>query len=212
MLDFSPCGKYVASISIDSTAKVWECSSGKIIHSVKVWDEWGWSVRWIPRDSIRTVNENCLKPFEGQLSQEMNEVMEESEGEEETNDEDSEEFLDEQFEEEEMTKEEVKEYVELESRECDSEDLILCGTFHHLFLFSSTLQPFARLPYLVTDHHVPLPPVMQHMRRLSLLEYIPELSLAIVGSQGMAVVVLVRIMRFSHATLTTGVSKQESIS
>lgn len=36
---------------------------------------------------------------------------------------------------------------------------------------------------------------MTHMRRISLVEYIPELSLLITGSQGCASVLLVRIIK-----------------
>eukprot|EP01116_Phalansterium_solitarium_P017678 TRINITY_DN4414_c0_g1_i1.p1 TRINITY_DN4414_c0_g1~~TRINITY_DN4414_c0_g1_i1.p1 ORF type:complete len:259 (-),score=30.37 TRINITY_DN4414_c0_g1_i1:53-829(-) len=73
--------------------------------------------------------------------------------------------------------------------------LVLCATFHHLFLFDSKLQPLAALFHAVRPSGIPLPAFMVHMERLSLIEYIPELSVVLVGSQGLCSVAVVRVVR-----------------
>jgi WD40 repeat protein len=39
-LDFSPCGNFIASISIDQTARVWEVATGKQCATVNLGSEW----------------------------------------------------------------------------------------------------------------------------------------------------------------------------
>jgi hypothetical protein len=77
------------------------------------------------------------------------------------------------------------------------QELLLLGTFQHLFLCDSQFNVLATLYYALRRPPIQLPPLMMSMARLSLMEHIPELSLAIVGSQGCATVLLVRIVRNS---------------
>lgn len=56
---FSPCGTFIASVSIDCTVRVWdllEKSEEKMILKKKPGSEWGWAVRWVPTNSIKVVH------------------------------------------------------------------------------------------------------------------------------------------------------------
>jgi len=74
--------------------------------------------------------------------------------------------------------------------------LVYC-TRRHIFLLDSTLRVLFRVSHAIQRplHAVPLPPLLQEFDRLSLVEYLPELSLLIAGTQGGQQVFLLRIVR-----------------
>jgi len=51
-VQFSPCGKYVASTSIDKTVRFFDVKTGKKIAHLCTLASWGWSVNWIRKDEI----------------------------------------------------------------------------------------------------------------------------------------------------------------
>lgn len=74
----------------------------------------------------------------------------------------------------------------------DCEELLICCTFHSVYLMNSKLEQLAML-----NNCVPLTRNrMGYMERYSLMDYIPELSLLILGSQGWGRVVLIRVVQF----------------
>jgi WD40 repeat protein len=57
-IDFSNCGNFLGSVSIDSTVKIWQVSSGKMVRSALLGgvENWGWSVKWIGKKSVIVLN------------------------------------------------------------------------------------------------------------------------------------------------------------
>jgi len=78
-----------------------------------------------------------------------------------------------------------------------NDEVLLCGTTRTLYLLDSRLRQLATLQYCVPNSPIMLP-YMRHIERISFIEFIPELSLAAVGSQGCAMVTLVRIVKFPN--------------
>ena len=89
-----------------------------------------------------------------------------------------------------------QQHSEPEDTNVYADEMIICTTFRHIFLLSKDLEVKAEL-YNIARNSVLLPAFMRHMERLSLLEYIPEFSLLIVGSQGNACVILLTLMRLT---------------
>lgn len=94
-------------------------------------------------------------------------------------------------------------------------ELLLCTSYHHLFLLDAQLHTLAQLPHVLSDglpieHAIvrtpalrprpavcpapPIPCAVQGLERLSLMEYVAEMSLVVLGGQTSTVAV-VRIER-----------------
>lgn len=83
--------------------------------------------------------------------------------------------------------------IELKPNDLDLTDLLLYGSKHHLFLLESkSLRVLSSLYFNPARCVRFLPHWMQGLSRLSLLEYIPELSVALVASQIDSKVLIVR--------------------
>lgn len=52
---FSPCGIFLAAVSIDETLRIFTVKNAEEIASLKL-DDWGWSVNWILKTN--TINFN----------------------------------------------------------------------------------------------------------------------------------------------------------
>lgn len=64
-LDFSPCGKFLASCSIDGQVVLWSLASGEITRIKSSSIEWGWLVRFVPSQQydLRTSNGKYSKYY-----------------------------------------------------------------------------------------------------------------------------------------------------
>ncbi|KAI8812156.1 hypothetical protein BJ742DRAFT_795036 [Cladochytrium replicatum] len=51
-IDFSESGEFIASASVDSSCCIWHVDSGSMLFKKRLCDEWGWCVRFIPRNAI----------------------------------------------------------------------------------------------------------------------------------------------------------------
>lgn len=51
-VDISPCGGYIATISIDKTFRIWNIETQELIIEGDLPYQWGWGVKWIRKDSI----------------------------------------------------------------------------------------------------------------------------------------------------------------
>ncbi|XJO73045.1 hypothetical protein BDV3_004083 [Batrachochytrium dendrobatidis] len=54
-IDFSPCGKYIISSSIDETCRVWDISTGETTLCKKIGSEWNWTCRAIETQDIKNL-------------------------------------------------------------------------------------------------------------------------------------------------------------
>ncbi|TPX34870.1 hypothetical protein SmJEL517_g02651 [Synchytrium microbalum] len=54
-IDFSPCGRYLVSCSIDKSCKVWYLKSGDLVFSSNVTSQWGWTARFVSLLSFKPV-------------------------------------------------------------------------------------------------------------------------------------------------------------
>jgi len=52
-VDFSPCGRFLVSASIDETCALWNTETGEMIKSCEVTNEWGWGVLFVDPRSVR---------------------------------------------------------------------------------------------------------------------------------------------------------------
>ena len=98
-----------------------------------------------------------------------------------------------------LNQEEKSEYQIANNAPYTNDELLICGTTRSIYLFDSKLNQLASIQYYSPFARL-MPPLMQSIQRLCLVEYIPELSLAIVGSQGSAMVLLIRIVKYSNNT------------
>jgi len=63
-IDFSTNGRFIASVSIDETLRVWDLSTGQSIgfsEGCRVGreeDKWGWSVKWLSLDSVKILEKD----------------------------------------------------------------------------------------------------------------------------------------------------------
>ena len=72
-VSFSPCGKYIASTSIDKSLKLWEKKAGKWqVMRLGIPDaDWGWAVKWVDRNQSHI----CIKhDYEPQMSPKVEEA------------------------------------------------------------------------------------------------------------------------------------------
>ncbi|KAK3834818.1 MAG: hypothetical protein JOS17DRAFT_737851 [Linnemannia elongata] len=52
---FSPCGRFVATASVDRTCRTWRLSDGQQIQQKALGPLWGWGVRFVPKESWMTI-------------------------------------------------------------------------------------------------------------------------------------------------------------
>eukprot|EP01016_Furgasonia_blochmanni_P043001 TRINITY_DN5778_c0_g1_i11.p1 TRINITY_DN5778_c0_g1~~TRINITY_DN5778_c0_g1_i11.p1 ORF type:complete len:305 (-),score=22.36 TRINITY_DN5778_c0_g1_i11:12-926(-) len=52
-IQVSPCGRFLASVSIDKGLRVWDINSHKLLCIFPRMRNWGWSIVWIPRRTIK---------------------------------------------------------------------------------------------------------------------------------------------------------------
>ena len=174
-IDFSQNGKYIASISIDNYLRIWNVNNGKCIKSKFISNEWGWSVKWIYSKSIRgiTLSNTNWQTIRNSLNQyfpNMNNNIFDNEIQEEIQEDDKEELN-------------------------KMNELIVCCTMHHIFLCNCNIEIIASLYNGMPRSIIPVPAFMRHMERISFIDYIPEFSTLIVGSQGCCTVMLMKIVK-----------------
>ncbi|KAG0366938.1 hypothetical protein BGZ54_004684 [Gamsiella multidivaricata] len=58
---FSPCGRFVATASVDQTCRTWRLSDGKQIQQKSLGPLWGWGVCFVDRDSWITISRTEYK-------------------------------------------------------------------------------------------------------------------------------------------------------
>jgi len=238
-IDFSPCGRYIASISIDCTAKVWNVHSAKCVASRTLGIEWGWAIRWIPKKSVKSVviTDTFWEEFKRRLRQLFPNPTLHRETDDDIESESDIETADSRTSENEEAEADItgvgsnslqqqftdqKNYSTIKREDSSEENdymrivdddlntserlhhsyqvsledsLIICCTFHHIFLCDSSLKILNTLYNAIPRPLVAVPLFLRHMERLSLIEYMPELSLLVVACQGSASALLVRILR-----------------
>eukprot|EP01080_Neovahlkampfia_damariscottae_P002642 gene2642-3839_t len=177
-VDLSNCGKYLLSTSIDKTIRIWNVKEKKEIVNKKVNHEWGWSCKWIKINTIQNGFEHKLKHYNDYINEE-NEFLEEDDDEEYENDlEKKDEII--------SNKEEMKN-IEL------NEYNILYGTKSMIYLLNSKLEIIDSI-YFNPSFDTILPFWMQNgLSRVLFLEYIPELSCAIIGSSSCSKLLLLKV-------------------
>ncbi|KAF9088633.1 hypothetical protein BGX23_007224 [Mortierella sp. AD031] len=52
---FSPCGRFVATASVDRTCRTWRLSDGQQIQQKSLGPLWGWGVQFVPNDAWMTI-------------------------------------------------------------------------------------------------------------------------------------------------------------
>eukprot|EP01053_Blabericola_migrator_P003396 Blabericola_migrator_1__3395@NODE_1_length_33786_cov_123_788665_g0_i0_p7_GENE_NODE_1_length_33786_cov_123_788665_g0_i0NODE_1_length_33786_cov_123_788665_g0_i0_p7_ORF_typecomplete_len406_score66_19WD40/PF00400_32/1_1e02WD40/PF00400_32/4_6e09ANAPC4_WD40/PF12894_7/7_1e08ANAPC4_WD40/PF12894_7/1_3e04CRT10/PF08728_10/7_7e07Nup160/PF11715_8/4_2e06Nbas_N/PF15492_6/0_0006Ge1_WD40/PF16529_5/0_004eIF2A/PF08662_11/0_075GCIP/PF13324_6/0_18WD40_like/PF17005_5/0_22Sigma70_ner/PF04546_13/1_8e03Sigma70_ner/PF045 len=75
---YSPNGTLLATVSIDKTVRVWSASSGKELCEASLGSQWGWSVKWLPKASIKSAEvwTGCQGDWERQLREVVEDVRE----------------------------------------------------------------------------------------------------------------------------------------
>ncbi|KAG0335664.1 hypothetical protein BG000_007333 [Podila horticola] len=58
---FSPCGRFLASTSLDGTCRTWNIASGKEIQHASFGDLWGWGVSFVDQDAWTTITRKEYK-------------------------------------------------------------------------------------------------------------------------------------------------------
>ncbi|KAF9390214.1 hypothetical protein CPC16_005260 [Podila verticillata] len=58
---FSPCGRFLASTSLDGTCRTWNIASGKETQHASFGDLWGWGVSFVDQDAWTTVTRKEYK-------------------------------------------------------------------------------------------------------------------------------------------------------
>ena len=48
---FSPCGIYLANVSIDKTLRIFSVRSGEQMHKIQLPD-WGWAIQWVTKEHL----------------------------------------------------------------------------------------------------------------------------------------------------------------
>lgn len=257
-VDISPCGKFIVSVSVDFTIKIWDQKTGHVLVENKL-PQWGWGVKFIRKDSIvdayipNSVDCAIMKisgieydePYEDIYNMDMptierplsdsSEPMSELIGGSDTEEDDFD-WVDEEEEEEEAhaiediqtmkmpqkpimnnSNQEILKRLELSTlthpngpfmtspsllnQENDaslSDYLVIASTQDSLILFDSNLEVLASVAK-VLDRPYDSPFGLFPMIRLSIVQYIPELSLLLVANQG-AFSLLVFTIRFNLNT------------
>lgn len=225
-IDFSPCGRFLASASIDGTVRVWDVqtltsdgpnhSIGKMIGCLRVCPEWGWAVRWLDQRFVKTIPSSNRPAWDAiHLLVDNSEYSLDYMSEDIANDEDEDgddnddarevqpaPLVDSQIQDAPSGPIQAGGVLEPQCAQdqpqqqtWQSGDLLLYCSKHHLYLLDFHLNILSTL-YLNSYHNFEAPPLwLNPLNRLSFLEVIPELSMAIVASQGDSGVYFVRIVR-----------------
>lgn len=117
----------------------------------------------------------------------VNSDDEEGSGEEEESSREDVQMIEE--EEEEMSESISKQKEQITPKRLPTE-FLLCTTKHHIYLLNSNLKILDRLFF--NPFSMILPSWFKGLSRLSLIEYIPELSLALIASQSDSKIALIR--------------------
>lgn len=48
---FSPCGNYLANVSIDETIRIFSVKSGEQMNRIQLPD-WGWGIQWVTKEHL----------------------------------------------------------------------------------------------------------------------------------------------------------------
>jgi len=192
----SPDDRFILSVSIDGTGKIWDIDSGKELASTAL-NQWGWGCLWIDASTIKDILEPDLVTalLLNTLPNDPS-YIHESDTMESTQ-------ID-QMETEEIIEEDnanqviinptpIRQFKNTEAVPQVPENyFILCSTFHDLYIYDSNfVLQSSFLQFFKSISHLNL----QIIERLSLLFYIPELSVIVAASQGCCAVIIARIFR-----------------
>ncbi|PRP89088.1 hypothetical protein PROFUN_01808 [Planoprotostelium fungivorum] len=197
-VSFSPCGRYIASCSVDCNIRTWCIEDSSCISTAQIpAGEWGWGCKWIDEDSVYrldvtdatwTTMGGYLQPVTS-LDSSSNSFF--GSFDDEVEEEEEEEEMESESEEEEAEYERLSDHSQPNEMKRDQRGLIVCTSFRNVILYDAV--HLRRL--CVAPRVLPGFPIIPQMDRISLLEYIPQLSLLVLASQARQHITLLRIIR-----------------